>query len=116
MQFAVDTWSPEYGSPMAGDVMEPSTADVDCGVEVHPSQWRPLRPSGEAAKKVRFVDGVRRVDARVWFNNGQTSRAGIAASYGAGVVCCDGVAKLEQAEVRRGLFSPLPDAGGITTS
>ena len=116
MRFAVDAWAPEYGSPMGMDTLEPTTADVDCGIEVHPSQWKPLRPSGAAARKVRFVDGVRRVDARIWLDGGPQSRAAIAASYGAGVVCCDGAARIERAEIRRGLFSAVVDAEGIDTS
>lgn len=116
MRFAVDAWAPEYGAPMGMDTMEPTTADVDCSLELHPAQWRPLRPAGPAATKVRFVDGVRRVDARIWLDGGQQSRAAIAASYGAGVVCCDGTAKLEKAEVRRGLFSAVVDADPIPTS
>jgi hypothetical protein len=42
-------------------------------------------------------------------------RPGIAASYAAGVVRCQGAAKVERCEVRRGLFCADPDAEAIRT-
>ena len=38
-----------------------------------------------------FVDGVRRVDARVWIHDGDRAHAGVCASVGAGIVECDRV-------------------------
>jgi hypothetical protein len=63
---------------------------------------------------VLFVDGVRRIDARVWLADqgdagvvsGTASAAGICASYAAGVVCCcDGRAHVASVQVRRGMFT-----------
>lgn len=118
MRYAVESWSPEYGTPLDSDAMDASPAPVDVDVEVPAAQWAPRAPVGVApATKVLFVDGVRRVDARVWVttDNGD-ARAGIAASYAAGVVCCDGAARLDAAETRRAVFSPVPDAPALVTS
>ena len=61
---------------------------------------------------VHLVDGVRRIDARVWIDSGEQTYPGLAASYAAGAVRCDlagGVAELAVAQIERGLFSPAPD-------
>jgi hypothetical protein len=67
---------------------------------------------------VRFVDGVRRVDAQVWVDepDGSVSPA-LCASYAAGVLCCcaaDG-AHLVDARVRRGLFTTAAEGTDIVT-
>jgi hypothetical protein len=68
---------------------------------------------------VRFVDGVRRVDAQVWVDepDGSASPA-LCASYAAGVVCCcaaDG-AHLIDARVQRGLFTTAAGGAHIVTA
>ena len=116
MKYAVESWSPEYGSSLDDAALEASQVPVDVDVEVPPAQWAPLRPTVAPATRVLFVDGVRRIDARVWVTTANgLSRAGIAATYAAGVVCCDGTAKLDAAEVRRAVFSPVPDADALQT-
>ena len=115
MKFAVESWAPEYGTSVEPDAGLPAPVDTD--VEVPAAQWAAKRPLGVApAQRVLFVDGVRRVDARVWVTgaDGQ-ARSGVAASYAAGVVCCDGSAKIDTVEVRRAVFSPVADAAVIRT-
>jgi hypothetical protein len=67
---------------------------------------------------VLFVDGVRRVDAQVWVDEGVgTVAPGLCASYAAGIVCCcerDG-AHLAAFEVRRSLVTAARDAEKIVT-
>lgn len=118
MRFAVESWSPEYGAPMDAEPLDAPATPADVTVETPLADWAPRTPAGVApAARVLFVDGVRRVDARVWVTtpDGQT-RAGIAASYAAGVVCCDGAAKLVSAETGRAVFSPVADADAIRTT
>ena len=118
MKFAVESWAPEYGTSVDSEPMDAMLArPADATVEVSESDWAPRSPDGVApAGRVLFIDGVRRVDARVWVTtpDGQT-RAGIAASYAAGVVCCDGAAKLHSAEIRRAFLTPVPDAEPLQT-
>lgn len=116
MRYAVESWAPEYTSAVDAQVLEPSTAHVDVDVELSAREWRPLTPARSGARRVLFVDGVRRIDARVWIGGATgAARPGLAASYAAGVVCCDGQARLDAAEVRRVLISAVADAEPIST-
>lgn len=106
MKFFVESWAPEYGSP-ADDSMTASTADVDLAKEVPPDRWAPISPDPSASPPpyLVFVDGVRRVDARLWVETASSGlRQGVAASYAAGAVRCDGRATLADARVERGVF------------
>jgi hypothetical protein len=59
------------------------------------------------ARRVVFIDGVRRIDALVWISdNGRPARRGICASFAAGVVEAAERAQINAVRVRRGLFSP----------
>ncbi len=118
MRFAVETWSPEYGAPAEDAALAAASPDVDLAVEAAPADWGPRRPApGTVAPAVIcFVDGVRRVDARVWVTpDDGVPRQGICASFGAGVVRCDGAAELRELAVGRGLFCPVADAEAIVT-
>ena len=117
MKYAVESWSPDYGSSLDNETLETTQVPTDVDVEVPTADWSPRTPDGVApAQRVLFVDGVRRVDARIWVTtNDGTTKAGIAASYAAGVVCCDGSAQLQPAETRRAVFSTVPDADPVST-
>jgi hypothetical protein len=118
VRFAVESWSPEYGSPTGDEALEESIADVDAWVEVAADDWGPRRAPASTLplETVLFIDGVRRVEANVWItdDNGEVHQ-GLCASYAAGAVRCDGVAALVAAEVRRGLFCPAEGAEPIET-
>ena len=126
MRFTVDGWDPAYGTSLElEDYLEESTAVVDVNVELPADRWQPLDPDADclAPEALLFVDGVRRVEARVWIDenpgiNGQATQASAAlcASYAAGVVCCCGQqAHLVLADIRRGLFTIAPHASDIIT-
>jgi hypothetical protein len=116
VRFAVETWAPEFGAPVGGDVFGESDADVDAGVEVPPREWAPIAPAQPPAACVLFVDGVQRIDARVWVEDGEgASRQGVCASWAAGVVRCDGRARVVAAEVRRGVLCPGEGVEAIPT-
>ena len=112
MRFAIDAWAPEYGQP-ADEAMrsplDPTSGAVEVAAEVPVDDWAPLAPPAGAAADgpVLFVDGVRRVDARVWVTGDDgITRMGICATWAAGVVECNGRATIAAAEVRRGMFCP----------
>lgn len=115
MRFTVESWAPEYGTPSVG---QPPDAEVvpDVGVEVAPEDWAPLAPRAERAAEVLFVDGVRRVDAAVWIDEGVGVPAlGLCAVYAAGAVRCDGEAEVVDAVVERGLFTAAAGAEALVT-
>lgn len=120
MRFAVEAWAPEYGAAIGDVALEATAEEVDMTVEVPAADWAPRHPApGVAApSEVCFVDGVRRVDARVWVTAGGgpgPARPGICASYAAGVIRCNGAAEVADMSVGRRLFSPGLDAEPIAT-
>jgi hypothetical protein len=116
VRFAVETWAPEFGAPVGGDVLGESDAEVDVAVEVAATDWAPIARAAPPAGCVMFVDGVQRIDARVWVEDDDGgSRQGVCASWAAGVVRCDGVARVVAAEVRRGVLCPGDGVEPIAT-
>jgi hypothetical protein len=122
MRFYVDAWDPSYGASADADIdLGESTANLVLDVETDVDKWQPVdAPSGVTMPAaVLFVDGVRRIDARVWVDDqagSGTVAAGLCASYSAGVICCcQGRAHLLAAERRRGLFTATPHAVDIDT-
>lgn len=127
MKFFVDGWDPSYGSPAEDvDAAAPtqpgasSTARIDVGVEVVVAAWAPVPhpPGPDDPGAVVFVDGVRRIEARLWIpDDDGTASLGIAASYGAGATCCcpDHGAHLLTASTARGLFTVDSGATDVTT-
>lgn len=119
----VDAWDPAYGASFEGaeaaGPATPSSARVEEDVELPPGSWRPVDAPGglRAPEVVLLVDGVRRIDARVWtVEEDGGSFPGLAASYAAGVVRCDlgrGAAELAGARVARGLFTASPTAADV---
>jgi hypothetical protein len=120
VKFAVDPWSPAYGTSLDAELGE-SAAQVALDVELPAAQWSPIDPDPAAVAPgaVLFVDGVRRVDAQVWVDDGAGDEAvpALCASYAAGVVCCcrESGAHLLTADVRRGLFTTADSADDVAT-
>lgn len=123
MRWRVESWDPSYGASTDGDSTPDARAadQVALDVERPAESWQPVDPppAATAWPVVRFVDGVRRVDALAWVTEPDTETASMAlcASYAAGVVRCgpDG-AKLAHAEVRRGLFTTSRHATDARTA
>jgi hypothetical protein len=120
--FTVDPWDPGYGiafgDELDGGAISESSAELNLDLEVPAARWRPVDPDPVPALPalVLFLDGVRRIDARVWVHGGSPQPgSGIAASYAAGIVACDGAARIADVTVERGLFTAAPDATDIVT-
>lgn len=108
MRFTVETWAPEYGVGADEQVLIDVEKPVEAGVERAPADWAPVTPSALAAERVVFVDGVRRIDARVWIDAGDgRSWSAVCASVGAGAVVADATgARVAGHRVRRVLVAP----------
>jgi hypothetical protein len=125
MRFAVDGWDPSYGSSLElEDDLGQSTARVVTDVEVPDDRWRPIPadPTLTRPSAILFVDGVRRIEARVWIDDNTgadtatEASAGLCASYAAGTVCCCAQgAHLLTALSRRGLFTIAAQAVDVRT-
>ena len=106
MRFAVESWAPEYGVAADGSQLEESDLKIDATVETPLALWAPITPSASPVSNVLFVDGVRRIDARVWITADEITRVGVCATVAAGAVLCrPGSATLAEAVVSRGLFA-----------
>ena len=109
MRIEIESWSPEYGAPMDAEVLRPPTETlVDASVERHRDDWVPIEPpdATEGPEVLYFVDGVRRIDARVWItgDDGEV-RPGVCATFAAGIVRCAQDAEVIEARVERRLVS-----------
>ncbi len=115
----VETWAPEYGSPMEADAALADPSKVDETVETA-GRWAPIDGVDDGIDRVAFVDGVRRIDARLTIDDPAGPVPGICGSYGVGAVVWDREAArstIEKATVHRlavfgrGRAVPVPVAG-----
>jgi hypothetical protein len=120
--FTVDPWDPGYGLAYSEELdsgaLEESSAELNLDLEVPAARWHPIDPDSapRLPGTVLFLDGVRRIDARIWVHgSGPQPAPGIAASVAAGLVCCDGAARVADVTVERGLFTTAPEATDIIT-
>lgn len=100
MHYAIDAWDPQYGAAMA-PVLDESSGSVDPDAEVPIMDWAPIRPGPEPVHDVLFVDGVRRIDARVWEVGDAATRPAMAVSIAAGAVRCNDMAEIVDSRVQR---------------
>jgi uncharacterized protein len=118
MRVAVDAWDPTYGTS-ADDAGTDAADPVELEIERVVEAWGPIAaPADGLPDEVTFVDGVRRIDARVWVEGdaGGSPEPGLAASWAAGAVRCNGLATIAAVEVGRGLFTASPHATDLPTA
>lgn len=87
MRLRLDPWAAEYHTAYQADAPEP-TRPVRADVEVDASSWRPQRPhEASAPRTVVFLDGGRRIDARVLLEDDRQQAAfGALGVFGVGSV------------------------------
>ncbi len=120
MQFTIESWDPAYGASVDQATLEESTGPVDATVERSLDDWSPIPPDPTmpTPDTIWFVDGVRRIDARVWITDPDSglTHPGVCATVAAGAVCCEpGSARLAVSDVQRALYTAAPGAGPIVT-
>jgi hypothetical protein len=115
VRFTVETWAPEYGVAADAEQFEDGSERVDVEVERPVAAWAPVPVAPDAAQpdRILFIDGVRRIDARVWIHDGDRAHVGVCASVAAGVVTCSGQrAEVTEVGVRRAVFAPVASGAG----
>jgi hypothetical protein len=84
MKLRVDPWDPEYGGSIELDSDLGPPAGLDLGVEVD-GGWSPVpAPAVRSAVCCAFIDGVRRIDLRLFAEEGDTAAPGLAGSWAVG--------------------------------
>ncbi len=114
MKFAVESWDPDYGTGGDTDALDASTDVVNPDVEIESATWHPITPGSTATPgTIWFVDGVRRIDARIWVTHDGLVLPGSCATVAAGAVACSGSrAEVVGVRVQRGVFTPPADSVG----
>ena len=121
MRISVQAWSPEYGGEIEMGALEASVEQVKIDCET--TDWGPVVPrysGGLLEAPVAFVDGTRRIDARLFVSDDRPAPvAGLAGSVGAGSVICTppngvahGHAEIDQLRIDR----VLAVGGGTSVS
>ncbi len=85
----VESWSPTYGAPLENAVADAAYVVVDPTVET--AVWHPVTPDARPPPMtVAFVDGVRRVEARLTLDHPTDGPVGgIVGAFGVGAVVWD---------------------------
>jgi hypothetical protein len=85
----LDPWQVDYGAevPIELDEEVPADEGVILDVEIRPNEWRPIAPgSTDVLERLVFVDGVRRLEARLLVRRDDRICHGAFGSYGVGAV------------------------------
>lgn len=119
MRIWVDPWNPSFGTSLGDGSLDESSARLTLDLETPPESWAPVAPAADSwtPSELLIIDGVRRIDARVWFSDDNHPAAvlGIAASVAAGVVRIDDRARVVETRVGRGIFTSFPGADEVST-
>jgi len=85
----VESWAPEYGAPLdRDDTIVPAEGSVDDAVET--ADWAPREGLDDGVELVSFVDGVRRIDARLAVDDPEVGPIpGICGTFAVGAVSWD---------------------------
>ncbi len=80
----VESWSPSYGAPLDAAELVPAEGSVDETVEV--ATWGPLSGVDDGVASIGFVDGVRRIDARLTVDDPSGPIPGLCGTIAVGAV------------------------------
>lgn len=108
MDFSVESWAPEYGSSINLPSVEDADDQADATVERPLDAWAPIDPAPAGTPdEIAFIDGIQRIDARIWIHENGISTPAVCVSLAAGAtVCAPGAATTHGVQVVRSLIAP----------
>ena len=114
MDFSVETWAPEFGSSTNLPPADDSGEQTDATVERPLDAWAPIDPEpASTPDEIAFIDGIQRVDARIWIHENGISTPAVCVSLAAGAtVCAPGSATTHGVQVVRVLVAPAASGAG----
>lgn len=117
MPIHVEDWAPDYGSPY--QVGNPEAGAPDVRLKEDGDSLKFHRGEGEPVEKIAFIDGVRRIEARLYYTEGEVFARGLAGVFACGSVvwtpaeCVFGERRVERVVIwGSGISHPLPDIDG----
>jgi hypothetical protein len=89
MRLKVDTWDPEYG--MSFEAIDSDLDDETLTArQVEGETWAPIAPDAPPARlRIGFIDGVRRIDSRLFAEDTSGIAPALAGSWAVGVAWAD---------------------------
>ena len=103
MLLRVDPWDPEYGASIEFDPELDPAAGLDLTVE-EPGVWAPLpAPRAQEGRCCAFVDGVRRIEARLFAEEGDVTAPALAGSWAVGCAWSSRPPSIEDVTIGREL-------------
>ena len=114
MDFSVESWAPEYGSSINLPSTEDTDGQADATVERPLDAWTPIDPEPSSTPdEIAFIDGIQRIDARIWIHEYGISTPAVCVSLAAGAtVCSPGSATTHGVQVARSLVAPASSGAG----
>ena len=114
MEFSVESWAPEYGSSLNVSSIEDADDQADATVERELDEWTPIDPvPATRPDEIVFIDGIQRIDARIWIHEDGISTPAVCVSLAAGAtVCAPGTATTKGIRVARALVAPASSTAG----
>lgn len=105
LQLRIDPWPAEYDASVHFDAAPESSANPRIDAEVETSQWRALTATALGSRDLLFVDGSRRIDARVLVDYQGSIVHGLFGSLAVGAVRTSSAkASFEEIQIQRYLL------------
>src|SRR5262245_26076421 len=110
MELRVDPWNPEYGASVELDEELGPPVGLDLEAETD-GDWAPVNPGpAEELPCCAFVDGVRRIEARLFAKEADVEAPGLAGSFAVGAAWSTRPPRVDRVDVGRVLVV----GGGLT--
>lgn len=98
----VDTWDPEYGSSF--EALDADPDDPSLAEQVEDGAWAPIVPTPSLSPlRIAFIDGVRRIDSRLFAEDATGTAPAVAGTWAVGVAWAGKAPRIDGIRVGREL-------------